>query len=268
MSYLKSAWNGWGEFITAGKLAGVFLAALLFLLFQRKKVKQQTFLLYTTIAAVLCIFPVTAAILMLYQTRFFDYQWIWTMVPMTGFCAFAAVLFLEDHLKEYTSDKRVKAAVVLMLLGILAISSGLGKKAVDPKALTTGEVKTILASVKENCADETVKLWAPEEVLAKTRALDGSIELLYGRNMWDNHLNAYAYDVYSEDLQEAHFWIEHTTWYERIPDDECLETVVNRGVNCILLPMEVREDSLEIFLTEYEKKAVLFEKYYLLTRIR
>jgi hypothetical protein len=94
---LRNASLGWADYKGSGKLAILLLAALMYLWFAGKWRKQKALVLYTTVAAVCCILPVTAALLMLYQTKFYDYQWIWSIVPLTAVTAYGATLFLEQQ---------------------------------------------------------------------------------------------------------------------------------------------------------------------------
>ena len=78
---MTDAWLGWKSFISNGKLAALLLAALIFLWYNRKQVERKL-LVYTSVMAVCCILPVTAVVLMGYQTKFYDYEWIWSLVPL------------------------------------------------------------------------------------------------------------------------------------------------------------------------------------------
>lgn len=103
---LRNAWNGWRAYTDPGKLAALLLVSLVFLWIYYKRVPRKEFLIYTTMTAVCCIFPVTAAALMLYQTRFYDYEWIWSIVPLTAMVSYGVVLFVTDILKEQTRGDR------------------------------------------------------------------------------------------------------------------------------------------------------------------
>ena len=108
---LKNAWLGWRDFTTAGKMAALFLIALLFLWVNYKKVKQKVFLIYTTVSAACCMIPVTAVGLMLYQTKFYDYEWVWSIVPLTAMTGFAVTVFVTDTLKEFIGGDRKKQKI-------------------------------------------------------------------------------------------------------------------------------------------------------------
>ena len=61
--------------------------------------------------------PVTAVGLMLYQTKFYDYEWVWSIVPLTAMTGFAVTVFVTDILKEFIGgDRKKQIAVVLFMV--------------------------------------------------------------------------------------------------------------------------------------------------------
>ena len=76
-----------------GKLFAVLLLLLLLcFLWKLGEGKQKDLFSYGGIAAAACIFPLTAVLLMLWQTKFYDYEFVWTIVPLTALIACAGVL--------------------------------------------------------------------------------------------------------------------------------------------------------------------------------
>lgn len=273
---LKNAWLGWRDMTTPGKLAGVWLVALCYLLYHRKKLRQTSLLLYAAVSTAAVILPVTAVLLMLYQTRFYDYEWIWSAVPATAMTAFAATVFVTEDLKERLKESRTgQAAVLLLLLGMLFLAGGAGssKPTKEPAGLSGAEVSKMLTTIHEKLPDTTVRLWAPSEILTHVREYDGSILLLYGRNMWDAHLNAYSYDTYPDNMQEMYVWMQDPyRWMEgrsliaEISDEECLQAAREYDVNCILLPKAIRAEALCVFSEDYTIDEDSFVEYFLLTK--
>ena len=62
-------------------MAALLLAALAYLWFTGRGKGQKALLLYASLAAACCVLPVTAALLMAYQTKFYDYEWIGIQTP-------------------------------------------------------------------------------------------------------------------------------------------------------------------------------------------
>ena len=277
---LLNAWSGWLQFTSGGKLAALLLLSLIFLWLGGKWKKEPVLYSYTVSAALCCIVPVTAAALMLYQTKFYDYEWIWSLVPMTAVTAWAAVEFLCLPRHKFESGRRREAlSVSVLLLAVLVLCSGPGSSVYDRRQerqdrLRAQEVMTLLAEQGSG----PFCLWAPREILEHARELDPSVELLYGRNMWDISLNSYLYDTYSEDLQDLYLWMENTDEtglaVGKDPEgrkvilqgEDCINKAVSAGANCIILPERMNSESVEELAEALGGSARRLEHYYLLTR--
>ena len=71
---MGNAWRGWLEFTSNGKLCALFLASLVFLWVYYKRAEQKNVLIYGAMMTGFCIVPATAAVLMVYQTKFFHHR--------------------------------------------------------------------------------------------------------------------------------------------------------------------------------------------------
>lgn len=266
---LKNAWQGWFSFMYTGKMAGALVISLLFLWIYYKRVKQKDFLIYTTAVTLCCILPVTAALLMLYQTEFYDYKWIWSIVPMTAVVGVAVTLFMTEFLQKLSKDneKRRIPAAVLLVVGLL-FCGGMGTKPWNGYGAQAErqQAESLFIKVQECMQGREICLWAPRKVLEYARAYDAGIQLLYGRNMWDSALNAYSYDNYPEEFQDLYQWMEAGVWEETVQDLYCVETVVSTEVNCILVPVSKSEETIECFEKMLGVKAEKLEEYYLFIR--
>ena len=266
---LRNAWLGWQNYTDDGKLAALLLAALLFLWLRNKKVSQKGFLSYAVLMTACCIFPVTAVLLMLYQTKFYDYQWIWSLVPMTPVIAWGITEFLTEEAvvkgesagkgpKKEGSYFPLRPACFFVLAAVLVLLCGsLGHPAWDVEKDQTqrAQCAQLLAQLPRQEQGASLCLWGPREVMEYARALDGSVNLIYGRNMWDEALNAYSYDVYPEQIRELYEQmcsLEETGQFlqdngsgEGAPaPDKVLAAAVERGVNCFVLPNAVTQETL------------------------
>lgn len=266
---LKNAWLGWLSFTQTGKMAGTLLISLLFLWIYYKRVRQKDFLIYTTAVTLLCILPVTAALLQMYQTKFYDYKWIWSIVPMTAMTGFAAALFMTEFLQKLWSDnrKRQVAAAVLLVVA-LAFCSGLGAEtwAGYGEQPERQRAESVLANLQERMQGREICLWAPRSVVEYARAYDAGLRLLYGRDIWDSDLTAYSYDKYPGGFYDLYQWMEADVWEETVPDSYCAETVMSAGVNCILIPADKPEETVECFQEMLGVQAEKMEEYYLFIR--
>lgn len=260
MQLIGDAWREWHSYTSDGKFAALLLAALLYLWLARKGREQRPLLAYTAVMTICCIFPPTAALLWLYQTKFYDYLWIWSMVPLTAVTAYGSVLFLEEcgDRPKVSGDRR-KIPAVLFLLAAVLLCGGLGARGWDRDAQRqeTRQAREVLAGVRQQYPEGEICLWAPREILEYAREQDAAIRLAYGRNMWDAALNAYAYDTYDDNMVKIYQWME-TVGKGAVeppqPEDSalscqelqefCVSYALSEGVNCILLPQGAGADTL------------------------
>ena len=283
---LGNVWLSWQQFTTAGKLMAVLLAALLYLWMCRKqdnKGKSDTLLSYTSVLTVFCILPVTAVLLMLYQTRFYDYLWVWSLVPVTAVTAWAGTELLHQCWKGFRWNQwRKGLPVSLLLLAILALCSGMGKTGFDrtEETQSRNEAKQVLTGLLEQTDGglEGILLWGPRDVIEYARELDSSPKLLYGRNMWDAALGAYSDGAYSLEVQNLYLWMENVDESGlAVVDDpvrgkvtlqgkDCVVSAVNLGVDYILLPSRVEVKEAEALARIMGGSASLQGDYYLLKR--
>jgi hypothetical protein len=281
---IKNAWLGWKSYTEAGKLAVLPMAFLLFItiysamhqgnmgIFIEKGTKHgkrlKVLYIYTAVIMALCIFPVTAAALMLYQTKFYNYEWIWSYVPVTAVTAAGGCTVLLFLLRNrYRTSDRIKAWTAALLLAAAAVLCGLtgmyNTAASDTEYMETSEdtlvqydrtvlvlseLQQLIAGEYDTDVNNTDKicLWAPQEILEHARQYSDDITLIYGRNMWDNALNAYAYDTYPEECENLYKWMMLIEQYGEIDYEDKTEDysvykssvtdALNAGVNVIILP--------------------------------
>ena len=197
---LKNALLGWQAYITPGKLPVLLAVELLFCWLTGRKLGQKALVCYMGAMACVCVFPVTAVLLMVYQTKFYDYQWIWSTVPLTVVTAYGAVEILGSISEPWKRENLKKSIPgVFVLLAILFLCSGFGQEPVNPgeEIRERNRAEKVLAELP---AEKGILLWAPADILEYARAEDSSVILLYGRNMWDKWLDAYSYDTYPEAM--------------------------------------------------------------------
>ncbi|MDE6699669.1 MAG: hypothetical protein K2K10_01415 [Acetatifactor sp.] len=283
---VQKAWVGWQSFTDGGKLVAPALAAVAYMVMRKGRLGPAGRLVrYGGIAAVLCICPVTAALLMLYQTAFYDYPWIWSMVPLTALIALGGTVFLTDQWKKGGWGTFLyNTALTLLCVGVLMLCGGLGESRVDAAEQRRERVQAeaVLAEARAVCGEEFC-LWAPREILEYARTRDGKINLLYGRDMWDAALHAYSYDVYSEETEALYLWMEHLSDYgaegfgtkeSAAEGRECVRRAFAMGVDVILLPEDVpgldetedktEEEILQALLFGEDLEIIRLEGYFLL----
>lgn len=281
MTLLQSALTGWTDYTQHGKFAALLLLAILYLgfvLYGDQKEKKASgeektgklLYLYGTLITFGCICPVTALILLKYQTSFYSYVWIWAAVPQTALIAWAVTDFLCKLLKEKNLRNGMAA---LILLWILFLSgnpvSEWAKEQTTQIPVMTGipgqNRETVAWEILEELSVYNVEegrpweysLWAPKEVMAAARAYSAEIRPVYGRSIWDASLGSYSYDTYETWQEDLYLWMDHLettgeTEYLRMDETEgsgrkidfaaCLDSAGEAGIDYILLPGNLSED--------------------------
>lgn len=294
---MRNAWLGWQNFTDHGKLPALLLAALLFLWFgcsekgkstgAKRQDSRFVFLLYTCAMVICCICPLTAAVLMKYQTRFYDYQWVWSAVPMTVTIALAGTLFwtglTEQPAKRKGGGWKI-VGITLLSLSVIYLCGPMGDETWQPDAEADKREETakVLEVLTENGQNRDIMLWAPQSIMEYTRALDGHVLLPYGRNMWDKSLGAYSYDTYGRTERMLYQWMKNAeetgegvslfsdqedgeaAREREIRTSECMELARELGVNCILLPETIQPETLKEAEKTLGAQAEKLEGYYLL----
>jgi len=289
MELLKNAWKGWLDFMGAGKMSALFLLGLLvcaYLGLGEDRSKRELFR-YSGVMAALCICPFTAVLFMLYQTKFYDYEWIWSLVPMAGVIACCEVLFLEWFWRrEQGRGVRVLCMLAALLaLNLFSSSMGNEKWRVEDLGPEREKVRAVVSEMMRD--EEEIVLWAPEEIVRFARGLDGNIKLLYGRNLWQEHLNAYSYDTYPQEVWKLFAWMEMAGRYGRVtvPMDldfvseerglyagstldgrDCVETALRLGADHILVPGKLRMEEITELAESLSLRCDKLGEYYLLKK--
>ncbi len=204
---LKNAWSGWQNYTDSGKLAALLFAALLFLWFAGKTDRRKGFFGYTAVMAVCCVFPLSAAALMMYQTKFYDYVWIWSLVPLTAVTAWGFVEFLTH--KKIGESRMQRAGIGILAVTVLFLCGNLGKESVDFQAEKRDMqgAEQVISTVSRAGQGKELCLLAPQNIMEYARVLDGKLRLPYGRNMWEHSLNGYSYDEYPAETVNLYQWM-------------------------------------------------------------
>lgn len=280
---LKNAWQGWIGFAEQGKFAALLLMVLLFLWFRREKCKEQLLLVYTTIIVGCCIFPITAAVLMKYQTLFYDYEWIWSYVPLTIMIAYGIVVFWTElcgkQKKEASAGKRNRiypAGLGIVIITIIFLCGRLGSivEGAEPDRLQRQNTGKVLEALVQESEGQEICLWAPKEIMSAARGQNADVRLIYGRNMWEAALGAYSYEVYGKTEEILYLWMcnaEETGSIAYIAEDGsiidgtwCIQAAKAAGVNRVLLPNNIVTEELHVLSNEIGQVVQQLEGYYLL----
>ncbi len=270
MELLKNAWFGWENYIQNSKLVILLIVALLYFLFYKKDEVKKSWVKYTAVMAVCSIVPVTAAALMQYQTKFYDYPRIWSAVPLTAMiaCAMTSLLYMEWTKKA----KAIGTTMLVLLLVLLCGSLGQSNPSGNAQGASAYEwkdkeeiagIREVAEELRQMLGEEAeICLWAPREVMENIRLVDGSVKLIYGRNMWDVSLNAYAYDTYPSEVVMLSRQMEE--WDTKKTPEAIAKLAKNAGANCILLPIETDKSIVMRMANQLNVVPQTLEAYWLL----
>lgn len=268
MGILTEVLNGWRALTENNKMPVLLLAALLYLCLRKNKKTGDTFVKYVLFMTILVLFPLTAAVLMTYQTRFYDYQWIWSFVPQTAAVAFGAVVFAgEDLAALYDRKKRNAIAVGVGLVLLAVVTCGLNYQSLDAYLFAGSgyDCETVLQEIKQATEGEAL-VWAPEKMTEYIGQHDSSVKLLYGRNMWDLKLNAYFFDTYPEELTKLHSWMDGEEGEESdLSAQDCVNLAEQYKVNCIVLPGDLPAEDMIVFKKTY-RLVTVGDGYYIFVK--
>ncbi len=174
---------------------------------------EKRLLTLTAAMMALVLFPVSAEALKLYQTRFYAYHWIWSLVPVTLCIAWGATAALWKITAQKRQDGRAGlrlAAGTVVLTALLLLTGNMGniRGVTEEEKDRQREIRQTVAYLEEVPGAEDTLLWAPRAVLEEVRRQTGKICLLYGRNMWEPEAAAYAYDTCPIEQQRLFDWME------------------------------------------------------------
>ena len=142
--------HGMAEYFRSDKTVVLLIAVLLYLWLKEKKNvdnKVNRLLLYTLVMTGILLFPITAMIMVIYQTAFYDYAWTWSMVPGAAVSAYGISIFLMDM--ENLSKKKI-VPVAAVIACILLVCGNQGTIRTNEKVVEKGQIEVIAEhAVKE-----------------------------------------------------------------------------------------------------------------------
>ncbi len=209
---LQSALYGPGGYFQSNHMVALVLGILLYFFAAGRalKAREKRLLAVTAVLLALVLFPGSAAVLMLYQTGFYSYHWIWSLAPTTLCIAWGGTLLLWELTGQQRRDGKEGwrlAAGMAALLALFLLTGNMGNLRSADKEQETARQMAVYLEEEVPESGEAL-LWAPRPVLEAVRRQTGGIRLLYGRNMWEPAAAAYAYDTYPMEQQRLFDWME------------------------------------------------------------
>ena len=216
---------------------------------------------------VLMIFPVTGIVFLIYQTRFYDYGWIWSCVPLTAVLAWGIVTVIYDEMasepataQKTAGEKKLTWARYCGLAAAAAVLFMCGNQGrVQQVSEETTQMRQAGQEILEYLEEENLLqdhvVWGPAEIMQYMRSHNGEVELFYGRDMWDAKAGAYDYEAYLPEETACYEWMEivssaHNLYllnvqqapdavHESLATEGYIREAVNRNVDVIILPSQI-----------------------------
>ncbi len=270
VEYWNLALDGFAEWITAYKYLAPIIGFMLYGYAYRERYKgrkQREFWLYGLIVIALLMVPVTAIFFLIYQTRFYDYGWVWSMAPLTAILAWGVVELVFEQLTPETiiggerlNGKRIVPIRLCALLAAFAVFFMLGnqgrlQQTSEEELQARESSEEILQYMEAQALLQNTILWGPKDIMQYMRSHNGEVTLFYGRDMWDAKSGAYDYEAYEDAEIACYNWIEmisgalnlYLVEVEQAPEEvhlalaseKFLQEAVARGVDAIILPTQI-----------------------------
>lgn len=282
--YCGKAVSGLQRYFDNNKLVVILFAILIVCwVWEQKQIDeyQNKFLTYSLFMIVILIIPFSAIFVLIYQTPFYDYEWAWSMVPVTALIAYGLTVF-----STWTQLKVRKwlAMLLTVVLILLCGNQGMLQKIPSNEKKVKENIDEVLQGIHCLKGEKEIKVWAPHLLMQEIRRQDGSIRLLYGRDMWDEKAGAYDYEAYTKEVTDAYLWMTDIAKYTELAEtmekpadtmqllvkeyglleeaEKSLDTVIAEGANMLVFPgiMSIYlEEDISAVVKKYEK--VLQETY-------
>lgn len=212
---LQNALNGPGSYFQSNHMIVLVMGLLVYFFVVKSDTgsREKRLLRLSVFVLALLLFPVSALALMLYQTRFYSYAWIWSLMPVTLLISWGSVTVLwrqtRQNRPEGGAGRRLTVGVAV-LLALLFVTGNMGvvQTVSEEERAQGSRDRQVVQYVQEMPQAEEVLLWGPRTVLEAARQLDGGIRVLYGRNMWEPAAAAHTYDTYPMEQQRLFDWME------------------------------------------------------------
>jgi len=261
IEYVTSIWANWLTFVDETKIVGLFIVVAMTIWLLELWQKRRTFFMTCVVCVVLCFVPFTAMGLLLYQTAFYAYDWIWALIPMIPFLAYGgtevyAKIWSERKLPKYTRLVLTALGLAICGLSISFAGPGMQETAKGNRIQDTKQTLEIVEEYGEETLGQELFLWAPREIVAYARVIAPQIHLYYGRDMWEEELDVLTDDRYTKKQKEDYLWMEQVgDAYAQVEDADAVEQIrqaISDGVNVILFGKDTGKEviaSLEQFFS-------------------
>jgi len=180
IEYWNLALNGFAEWMTAYKYLAPVVGLMLYGYMCRERYRsrnQRAFWGYGVTVITLLMVPVTGMCFLIYQTRFYDYGWVWSMAPLAAILAGGVVELVFEQLPTETmiggermNGKRLAFIRLCGLLAAVAVLFMLGnqgrlQQASAEELQVRDSSEEILQYMEEQALLQDTILWGPKDMM-------------------------------------------------------------------------------------------------------
>lgn len=176
----------------------ILMLAALYALYRVNAKKNQWYIYYILLTQILVVAnPVTVMVLSKAFPVLGTYSTFMLLTPVLMVIPFAAAEVLE----KAKDDKQAKVWLLLIAV-IIGLSGNLFGLYTNESRITkcTMEQKAVLRSVEELQEEQAVLMVADQSILPFVRTRSSSVQLLYGRDLYQPGMDLGIVDGYSEEL--------------------------------------------------------------------
>lgn len=176
----------------------ILLLASLYVLYRVNSKKNQWYIYYVLLTQILVVVnPVTVMVLSKAFPVLQTYSVFMLLTPILLIVPFAAAELLEK-----AKDEKQGKIWLLLIIIVIGLSGNLYGLYTNESAVTrcSVEQKTVLRNVESLQKDRTLLVVADESILPFFRTEAPSVQLLYGRDLYQPGMDLGIVDGYSEEL--------------------------------------------------------------------
>lgn len=211
----QNALNGPGSYFQSNYMVVLVMGLFLYFFVVDADItfREKRLLRLAAVLLALMLFPASAIALMLYQTRYYSYSWIWSLMPVTLLISWGSVTVLWRHTGQSWRDgkaaRRLTAGVAVLLV-LLLLTGNLGsiQTLSEEEKDQSSRAGQVAAYLQEIAGMKESLVWGSRPVLEAVRRQNSGIKVLYGRNMWEPAVAAHTYDTYPLEQQRLFDWAE------------------------------------------------------------
>ncbi len=171
--------------------------------------------------------------------------------PVMLLCPAATIAYAVENLGHTITGSKKQFAYYLGAGCIIFASCGFlmcddAISATEEKR-TDNKIRECIEIARLELGDAPMVLYSSKDVMAKARRIDGSVRVIYGRNVYQPMMSAYDFESMGENISDYIYysqdWVEDYDCYTlscEIP--ELINRAVSEGVNVIIVCNPARPD--------------------------